>query len=66
MKTVDNSNNVSIPNYIYDKQLRVYREVLPPNNKLFKSVGFNDQELIKEIMTLMNKIPSSAAVSPEI
>lgn len=61
MKTVDNSNNVSIPNYIYDKQLRVYREVMPPNNKLFKAVGFNDQGLIAEIMDLMNKIPSQAA-----
>ena len=39
---------------------------MPPNNKLFKSVGFNDQELIKEIMGLMNKIPSSAAQTPEL
>jgi len=42
LETVDASNNVSIPNYVYDKQLRVYREVMPPKNELFKAVGFND------------------------
>ena len=42
METMDASNNVSIPNYVYDEQLRVYREVMPPANQIFKSVGFND------------------------
>ena len=42
LETVDTSHNVSIPNYIYDQQLRVYREVMPPKNELFKPVGFND------------------------
>jgi len=32
LETVDSSNNVSIPNYMYDSTLRVYREVLPPKN----------------------------------
>jgi hypothetical protein len=63
LKTVDASNNVSIPNYVYDKQLRVYREVMPPKNELFKAVGFNDQDMIKEIMVLTNQIPVKAAKS---
>ncbi len=63
METMDASNNVSIPNYVYDEQLRVYREVMPPANQIFKPVGFNDQDLIKEIMNLMNQIPVSAADS---
>lgn len=60
-KTVDPSHNVSVPNYIFDEQLRVYREVEPPSKEIFKKVGFNDQQKIKEIMALMNKIPSSVA-----
>ena len=32
MNTLDASNNVSLPNYVYDDQLRVYREVMPPAN----------------------------------
>ena len=52
MATMDSSNNVSLPNYDYDEQLRVYREVLPPKPEIFRSVGFNDQTLIKEIMAL--------------
>ena len=39
---------------------------MPPKNELFKPVGFNDQELIKELMGLMNKIPPSAASNPKI
>ena len=42
MNTLDASNNVSLPNYVYDDQLRVYREVMPPANQIFKPVGFND------------------------
>ena len=64
--SVDASNNVSLPNYVYDKQLRVYREVMPPSKLLFKSVGYNDQDLIKEIMGLMNQIPSEAAGSARL
>ena len=30
--TIDASNNVSVPNYVYDSQLHVYREVLPPKS----------------------------------
>ncbi len=52
MATMDSSNNVSLPNYDYDEQLRVYREVLPPAPEIFRPVGFNDQTLIKEIMAL--------------
>ena len=52
-----------MPNYVYDSQLRVYREVLPPKSQIFRPVGFNDQDLIKEIMEIMNKIPPKAAVS---
>lgn len=66
MHTQDNSNNVAIPNYVYDEQLRVYREVFPPKNELFKSVGHNSQELVREIMTLMNKVPASAARSAKL
>lgn len=66
LATVDTSHNVSIPNYIFDQQLRVYREVMPPKNELFKPVGFNDQDLIKELMALMNKIPPSAASNPKV
>ena len=39
---MDNSSNVALPNYMYDEQLRVYREVLPPKNQVFKAVGHND------------------------
>ena len=39
---------------------------MPPKNELFKSVGYNDQDLIKEIMTLMNKIPPAAANNSKI
>lgn len=39
---MDSSHNTSIPNYDYDEQLRVYREVLPPNPKLYRAVGYND------------------------
>ena len=39
---------------------------MPPKNELFKPVGFNDQDLIKELMALMNKIPPSAASNPKI
>lgn len=46
-QTMDSSNNVLLPNYKYDDQLRVYREVLPPDKNIFKSVGFNSQPLIK-------------------
>ena len=63
---MDASNNVLIPNYSYDEQLRVYREVLPPDSSIFKSVGFNAQPLIKELMDLTNKIPQSAAISEEM
>ena len=66
LDTVDSSNNVSIPNYTYDQTLRVYREVMPPKNELFKPVGFNDQDLIKELMSLMNKIPAAAANNPKV
>jgi len=44
----------------------VYREVFPPKNELFKSVGHNSQALVKEIMTLMNKIPANAARSAKL
>lgn len=66
LETVDTSHNVSIPNYMFDPQLRVFREVMPPKNALFKPVGFNNQDLIKELMDLMNKIPASAASNPKI
>ena len=66
LETVDASNNVSIPNYTLDPQLRVYREVMPPKNELFMSVGYNDQDLIKEIMALQDKIPAAAANSSKI
>ena len=52
LATMDSSNNVSLPNYDYDSQLKVYREVLPPKAEIFRPVGFNDQTLIKEIMAL--------------
>ena len=39
---------------------------MPPKNALFKPVGFNNQDLIKELMDLMNKIPASAASNPKI
>lgn len=39
---------------------------MPPKNALFKPVGFNNQDLIKELMGLMNKIPASAASNPKI
>jgi len=39
---IDSSHNTSIPNYDYDEQLRVYREVLPPNPKRYRAVGYND------------------------
>lgn len=55
-----------MPNYVYDSQLRVYREVLPPKSEIFRPVGFNDQDLIKEIMEIMNKIPPKAAVSSKM
>lgn len=63
---MDASNNVLIPNYSYDEQLRVYREVLVPDASVFKSIGFNSQPLIKELMQLTNKIPPAAAISEEI
>jgi len=63
---MDSSNNVLQPNYSYDDQLRVYREVNPPDKKVFKAVGFNSQPLIKELMELTNKIPAAAAVSDEM
>lgn len=63
---MDSSNNVLIPTYKYDDQLRVYREVFQPDPKIFKPVGFNTQPKIKEIMELMKKIPPSAAISDEL
>ena len=48
----ETSHNVVEPKYEFDFQLKVYREILPPAKELYKPVGFNDQELIKEIMQL--------------
>ena len=57
METVDSSENVSLPQYEYDKELKIYREKPPPEQKIFKAVGYNDQETIVKIMELMEKLP---------
>lgn len=61
--TLNTSSNVAVPNYEFDTQLRVYREMEPPNPKIFMPVGFNDQELIKTIMQFVEKIPPQSASS---
>ena len=39
---------------------------MAPPPQLYKPVGFNDQDLIKEIMVLMEKIPTQAALDPKL
>ena len=39
---------------------------MPPNPHLYKPVGFNDQDLIKEMMVLMEQIPASVALNPQL
>lgn len=63
---MDSSNNVLVPTYKYDAQLKVYREILVPDSKVFKPVGFNSQDLIKNLKALEAKIPATAALSDEM
>ena len=42
METVDSSENVSLPQYDFDEDLKIYREKPFPDQKIFKAVGFND------------------------
>ena len=57
MQTIDSSENVSLPTYIHDTVLNIFREQPPPEQKIFKAVGYNDQETIQKIMDLMKKLP---------
>ena len=41
-----------MPEYEYDNQLAVYREVKVPNEKLFLPVGYNSQDIIKAMMKI--------------
>lgn len=54
METIDSSENVSLPIYEYVEDLKIYREKQVPENKIFRQVGYNDQDLIKKIMDLLN------------
>ena len=41
-----------MPEYDFDEQLSVYREINQPNAKLFIPVGYNDQDTIRAIMNI--------------
>ena len=54
VETLDSSENVAIPRYKFDEELKVFQELEMPNNKIFKAVGYNDQECIKKMQDLLN------------
>ena len=43
-------SNILLPQYEYNESLKVYVEIDPPKSSLYKSVGYNDLNTIKEIM----------------
>ena len=54
VETLDSSENVAIPRYRFDEELKVYQELEMPDNKIFKAVGYNDQETIKKMQDLLS------------
>ena len=51
-KVSGGEQTIILPEYEFDEQLSVYREVNAPNAKLFIPVGYNDQDTIRAIMNI--------------